>query len=328
MVNVTGGTLARQESIANMELILITVIPVFALIALGYGAARFKLFTAGGEKAISLFVFGFAIPALLFRTLAKVDAAAAPWDLWGAFFGAWAIVWLLAILVARYLPPISGVGGAAAAIGSAFGNLVLLGIPLSVSYFGEAAALPAGLIISIHAPIQWLSATLRAETAGRSHGQSVSSMLAKLVADLVRNPIVMAIVAGSLWRVSGLGIHPLVDRTISMLGQAGVPTALFVLGLSLTSFGFKGNVRSVTALLVLKMAVFPALAAIMAFGIFDLDPVAGGVVVLFASLPTGVNAYMFAAKYETAVAPISGAIAIGVALSVFTVSLTLWFLGA
>ena len=70
-----------------MELILITVIPVFALIATGYGAGRFKLFSEAGEKAISLFVFGFAIPAFLFRTLVRVDATAAPWDLWAAFFG-------------------------------------------------------------------------------------------------------------------------------------------------------------------------------------------------------------------------------------------------
>ncbi len=308
-----------------MELILITVIPVFALIALGYGAGRFKLFTAAGERAINLFVFGFAIPALLFRTLAKVDAGAAPWDLWGAYFAAGAIVWLLGIAVSRYLPPLAGAGGAPAAIASSFSNLVLLGIPLAVSYFGEAAALPAGLIISIHAPIQWLAATLRAETAGRGRGQPVSAMLGKLVLDLLKNPIVMAIVAGSLWRLTGLGIHPIADRTISLLGQAGVPTALFVLGLSLTAFGFKGNVRSVTAILVLKMAVFPLLAAVAAFGIFDLDPVAAGVVVLFASLPTGVNAFMFAAKYEAGVAPVSGAIALGTALSVFTVSAVLWF---
>ena len=69
-----------------MNAILSTVIPVFALIALGYGAGRFKLFTKEGEAAISLFVFTFSIPAFLFRTLVRVEVTGAPWDLWATFF--------------------------------------------------------------------------------------------------------------------------------------------------------------------------------------------------------------------------------------------------
>ena len=233
-------------------------------------------------------------------------------------------MWLLAIAASKHLKSIEGAGGASAAIGATFGNMVLLGIPLSVSFFGEAAALPAGLIVSIHAPIQWTVATLRAETTGQNTGKSITATLFDLFLSLIKNPIVVAICAGSLWRLTGLGLNPLLDRTIGLLGQAGVPAALFVLGLSLTSFAFKGNIRGVMVLLLLKLAVFPVLTAFLAFYIFDLAPVYAGVAILFACMPTGVNAYLFAAKYDTGVAPVSGAIAIGTAISIFTVSLVLW----
>ncbi|MGI9462880.1 MAG: AEC family transporter [Aestuariivirgaceae bacterium] len=309
-----------------MNIIAITVIPVFALIALGYAAARFKLFSAEAERGLNRFVLYFAIPALLFRTMVAVDVASPPWRLWGAFFTAGAVIWWLGIAASRYLASIRPSGGAAAAITSSFGNLLLMGIPLSVSFFGPAAALPAGLILSIHSPIQWAAATLRAELSEQKADASFSSIVIGLVNDLIRNPIVMAILAGSLWRATGLGLNTVVDRTIDLLGQAGIPTSLFALGLSLVAFGFKGNIRGVTVMLVLKLMLFPLLAAALVTTVFKLPPVEAGVVVLFASLPPGVNAYLFASKYDAAVAPVSGAIAIGTALSLFTTSAVLWFL--
>ena len=48
--------------------------------------------------------------------------------------------------------------------------------------------------------------------------------------NLARNAIVLGLIAGSLWRVTGLGLHPIAERMLSMLADASVPTALFALG--------------------------------------------------------------------------------------------------
>ena len=311
-----------------MNTIAITVIPVFSLIALGYGAARLRLFSEDAEKGLNRFVLYFAIPALLFRTMVGVDVAHPPWRLWAAFFSSGAIIWGMAIIASQRLASISASGGSAAAISSTFGNLLLMGLPLSVSFFGPVAALPAGLILSVHSPIHWAAATLRAETTAQRADTSSTAILRDLIIDLIKNPIVVAILAGSLWRLTGIGLTPVLDRTIDLLGQAGVPTALFALGLSLAAFGFRGNIRGVTVILLLKMLAFPLLAAAMALSVFQLPPVQAGVVILFAALPPGVNAYLFAAKYDAAVAPVSGAIAVGTGLSLFTTSVVLWLIGS
>ncbi|WFU41976.1 hypothetical protein QA640_05625 [Bradyrhizobium sp. CB82] len=41
--------------------------------------------------------------------------------------------------------------------------------------------------------------------------------------------------------------------------------------------------------------------------LLDLPPLAAGVVVLFAAMPTGANAYIFAVQYQRLVNPVSGA---------------------
>ena len=235
-------------------------------------------------------------------------------------------IWLLAVLISPKIPSLRPAGGAAAAMGSSFGNLVMMGIPLSFAHYGEAAVVPAALIVAIHAPVHWFIATLRAEWVGRGGG-SLAATLKELVLSLAKNPIVMALVAGALWGATGLGLHPIADRTITMLGEAGVPAALFALGLSLAAFGLKGHMRGVSIILVLKMAVFPLVAAIMAFKVFDLPPLTASIIVLFACLPPGANAYLFATRYKASVAPVSGAIGVGTFVALFSVTAVLWLLG-
>ena len=321
-----------------MSAILITVVPVFVLIGLGYGAARLKLIEGAGVVGLSRFVFLFAIPALLFRTSMKVDiGSAAPWGLWGAFFGSAGVVWILAVLVSPKIPSLKPTGGAAGAIASSFGNLVMMGIPLSFAHWGDKAVVPAALIVAIHAPVHWFFATLRAEWAlrdeekgqGDKNGQgSVFALIKDLVISLAQNPIVVALFLGLSWGATGLGLNPVVDRTITMLGQAGVPAALFALGLSLAAYGLKGHLRGLSTILVLKMAVFPMVAAVLAFMVFDLPHLWASIVVLFACLPPGANAYLFATRYNVSIAPVSGAIGIGTFLALFSVSFVLWLLGS
>ncbi len=310
-----------------MNAVMVTVVPVFLLIGLGWFAAKRGLIDAGGVKGLSQFVFVFAIPALLFRIALKVDIGAAhPWKLWAAFYGAGMIVWVLAVLLSGKIASLKPAGGSAAAISSSFGNLVMMGIPLSFAHYGEAAVVPAALLVAVHAPVQWFGATLRAEWSGRD-GNSLGSSVWQMLTGLAKNPIVVALVAGALWGATGFGLHPVVDRTISLLGQAGVPAALFALGLSLAGYGLKGHVRGLSVILVLKMLVFPAIAAVFAFWVFELPPLTAKIVVLFACLPPGANAFLFATRYKAAVAPVSGAIAIGTVLALFSVTSLLWVLG-
>lgn len=60
----------------------------------------------------------------------------------------------------------------------------------------------------------------------------------------------------------------------------------------------------------------------------DLPPVAAGVVVLFAAMPTGANAYIFAAQYQQLVNPVSGAVALGTVLAALTLPVVVTLVAA
>jgi predicted permease len=66
----------------------------------------------------------------------------------------------------------------------------------------------------------------------------------------------------------------------------------------------------------------PLVAAGLAY-LLQLPPLSAAVVIMMASLPAGANAFLFASQSGHAVNAVSGAVAIGTALSVVTITAVL-----
>ncbi len=310
-----------------MDSILNTVLPVFGMIVLGFGFARAKIFDAAAGKGITLFVFNVAIPALLFKTVATMEQQqAAPWGLWIAFFGGLAVTWGAAALASRFIDSLDISGGAAASMAAGFGNLALLGTPLALAHFGRDVAIPLGMILSIHAPVLWFAAMLHRELARQSGSFSVTRTARELFLNLATNGIVLGLIAGSLWRVTGLGLHPIANTMLDMLADASIPTALFALGVSLAGYSLKGSWSGMFALIGLKMVLMPVLVFIMVRYVVPLPTLWAQVAVLFAAMPTGANAFLFAHRNEEAVPAVSGAIALGTALAALSATVLLYLM--
>ncbi len=310
-----------------MEPILTTVLPVFGMIVLGYAFTRARIFDAASGKGITLFVFNVAIPALLFKTVATMEPQqAAPWNLWLAFFGGLAITWLVAAFVSRFFETLAVSGGAAASMAAGFGNLALLGTPLALSHFGQAVAIPLGMILSIHAPVLWFAAMLHREVSRHSGNFSLARTGKELFVNLATNGIVLGLVAGSLWRLTELGLHPIAGTMLDMLAAAAVPTALFALGVSLAGYSLKGAWSGMFALIALKMVLMPILVFMMVRYVVTVPPLWAQVAVLFAAMPTGANAFLFAHRNEEAVPAVSGAIALGTGLAAISASILLYLM--
>ena len=80
-----------------------------------------------------------------------------------------------------------------------FSNNVLLGVPLVLTTFGEAATLPLVFIIACDSWLLLSTVTVQAELRSVSAGRH---NIARNVANgLVRNPIIMALILGIAWNV-------------------------------------------------------------------------------------------------------------------------------
>ncbi len=307
-----------------MVSILTIIAPIFGIIAIGYLSGRTGYLSEAAARGIGDFAFNITIPALLFRTilLAKFGEVA-PLGILASFFGSAAIVWLLSVLATRFVLRRPAVDGPSIAMCAVFGNTIMLGLPLGVATFGNDALAPISVILSLHAPVFLLAATIHSAAVETREGSSLWVNLKAILQTLARQPIIVAIVFGSILRVTGIEVPAPVMSMFEMLSRAGVPAALIALGLSLGSFEVRGNVATLSVMLGLKLLTLPAIAALLAFEVFHLPPISAKMVVLTAALPSGANAYLFALKSGRALNSTSGAVAIGTAISAVTLAVLL-----
>lgn len=299
---------------------LLVVLPVFGLIALGYGARWLKIVRETTGEGLSDFVFVLAVPCLLFRTLAKADIPAVqPWGYWIAYFAGLAIVWALAMLIASRLFARKGPELVVSGFAAAQSNTVFVGIPMILKAYGDAGAVPLGLLLAVHLPVTMTVATLLAE------GRTASP--AMLVKRLFSHPIIIGILLGSAARPVLAYIPAPVWTIVDLLAGAAVPCALISLGIALRRYGVGSGLALPAILSGLKLGLHPLIVYLLATKLFQMPAHWSGVAVLFAACPCGINAYLFAERYRQGVRDASSAIALSTMFSLLTTAAWLTWLG-
>ncbi|MGR7996977.1 MULTISPECIES: AEC family transporter [unclassified Xanthobacter] len=303
--------------------IAVIVLPVFGMVAIGYGAAKVGLVTDKASDGLAEYVFSLALPVLIFKTLSEAKLPhAQPWGYWISYFAGAFLVFALAMLAARKL---FGRGHQESVIhGFAAGqaNTVFVGVPLILRAYGEEGAVPLFLLIAIHLPVMMIAATLLLEgSAGFSR-----AMLLRLVKALALNPILIGIYAGALGRVVGIQVGGVPKQIMDMLSASATPCALIALGLSLKHYGIRGDVRPAALISFLKLLGHP-FAVLLLTLIFPMPPVWAGVAVLFAAMPSGINGYLLAQRYGVAVGTATSAVSLSTGLAVITIAFWLYVLG-
>ncbi len=305
-----------------MEPILNVVLPVFGIIATGYGCGRCGLLGDDSTEALNRFVYWVALPVLLFRSMAMADLA----ELYnGAFLAAYIGgvlgAWVLAMAFARMVYGLRLAENALYGLNCVFANTGYMGIPLAITAFGQAAALPAIVATVIHAAILVTIATALIEFGqARGGGGSVGRMLIDVAGAIAKSPLIVAPVLGVLWALTGLALPGPVDGFTRILGAAAGPCALFAIGLFLVGRPISEGIGEVGTMTAFKLLLQPAIMAALVFWVFPMDPLWATVAVLMATLPTGASSFVLAQAYGTYVQRTSTVILITTVLSVITIS--------
>ncbi len=311
-----------------MNSVTTTVIPIFALIALGFVAARASWLSQDAGKGIAQFTFIVAMPALLFRTIVVSSMGdAAPQLLLSSYFATVAAIWALATVAAHVVLRRTAAEGSVFAMTASYGNIVLLGIPIALGAYGERAGPTAAIVVSLHVATLWLAACIHLALADPDRSGSPRALVRSILTEFARNPIVVAIVLAALWRATGIGLHVTVDRTMSLLTQASVPCALFAVGFTLAGFRIAGETPALLVSCFLKNLAMPVLAWIMTVHVFAVPSLPAAVIILFAAMPTGTATFLFASQNKLAVETTSASVALSTAVSMVTLPIVLILLG-
>ena len=315
----TSGALLRCAPVSALT--FVKLFAIFAVVAIGWGVARSGCLGSGDPaRTLSGAAFYIFVPALLFRTTARIDFDKLDARVLLAFFGPTVALVLLVYVALRLRgpsPPGRAAEPSVRAITSSFGNTVQVGIPLAAALFGETGLALHITIVSLHS-LTLLTVLTGLVELDLSHEKrradpgsaGLACMLARTVKNTVIHPVILPVLAGLAWNASGLALPGVVDQILATLGQVVVPLCLVLIGVSLAHYGVRGAMRGAVVVSVLKLVVHPIAVLAFARCVLGLAGVPLAIVVMMAALPVGSNALIFAQRYQTLQAETSTAIVV------------------
>ncbi len=262
--------------------------PDFSLILCGWLVCRYTPLNRSVWQPIEALVYYFLFPVLLFQSILRepLDLGAA-----SSLISAGVVLGVCGIAMAYALPHLPVMGrhidrrhyAASAQVAFRFNSFI--GLALVDRLAGPSGVQVLAILMGICIPLLNTAAVWpMARSAGTHFG-----------AALIRNPMIVATVAGLVANLAGLSIPEWLQPTVSRIGGASLALGLMAAGAGL-QLGSLANSKTLAAcLLAIKHLVSPLLALLLV-RLLRLDPAQAQIFLCFSALPTAPTAYVLATR--------------------------------
>jgi malonate transporter and related proteins len=301
--------------------ILSITVPIFLLIALGYLAGRLEWFSKAEMRVLGRFVIQLALPMLVFEALAQRRFVEV---MNGSYLAAYALgslalmgaAWFTARRLQRRMAAFSALFG----MGMSFSNSGFVGYPIAVQLLGPTAGVALALCMLVE-NILLLPLTL-ALAEGTSASRAWHSAMRHLLARLIRNPLIIAIVAGLAVSLTGLPLPAPLAKAVGLLASASSAVALIVIGASLVGLELRGRLGDVGWVAFGKLILHPLIVLALLWAL-PIDGPLRTAALVFAAMPM-LSIYPILAQPHGEEAFCAAALLLTTLLSFLTISLWLW----
>jgi predicted permease len=292
--------------------ILGIILPVFAIIAVGYGYARLRGDSVRADMgAVNRVSMEVLCPLLVFTALSAKDfdvghnlvlILAGVLISLGSGLLAWPLARLLGYDVRSFVPPMM------------YNNCGNMGLPLAALAFGPAG-LSAAVALFMAANLVYFSVGIKIIEAGH-HGRRSSFF------KFMTSPMMLSMIFGMLCAVFKLSLPAPLLSALRMLGDACIPLMLFSLGVRMMDVNFRSWHIGLIG------AIACPLTGLISAGLLDLalplTDMQRGQMYLFASLPPAVFCFMIAEQYRQEPDKVASIVLLGNLASLGFVPLGLW----
>ena len=228
---------------SNLVFSLNTTMPVFLMMVLGFFLHQVHIIDDGFASKLNKFVFSITLPVMLFHQLGSTNFV----DAWDSRFVLFcftvtavtiALVWFLSFGI--HSLPERGEFVQAAYRSSA----AILGIAYMQNMYGDASMAPLMIIGSV--PLyNIIAVVVLTLTAENELSNDRDRLFKKTVFSILKNPIILGIVFGLLWSLSGLRFPHILDKTLQDIGSVSTPLGLLAMGASVELNKVRGSMKMV-----------------------------------------------------------------------------------
>ncbi|XP_017760807.1 PREDICTED: integral membrane protein GPR155 [Eufriesea mexicana] len=250
-----------------MDNLYLALIQCFAIILCGYIAGRFDIITKTEANGLNTFVGTFALPSLIFMSLAKLNFTLVNWKFLFAVLLAKSFVFLIVLGISLVIKRQSNPGCAALfAIFTTQSNDFAIGYPMIHALYGKTHPeytaylyLMAPISLAILNPIGFVLLEI-GKRYGEDH-RSYREMICSIAKGIALNPVLLMTVLGIFGNLGFSHLVPAALATVlDVFGNAFSASALFLLGLMMVGkvHKLKGIALVIPGILILvKLLILP-----------------------------------------------------------------------
>lgn len=304
-----------------MNGLLTGIVPVFAMIALGWGLKQIRFLVDDGWRAVERLTYFVFYPAFLVPAV------------WGADFSAGTAgpVALSTIGVSFLVVALTVAAKPALGLPDPSFTSVLQGVvrwngfvflPVAAAVFGPAGLGTAAVAFGVLAPALNVVCVLALARWGA--GQGGGWRLA--VRSLGRNPIIWACGIGAALNLTGLPTHPLLDGVFELMGPGAIALGLITAGAGLSFRYAAARPVTIATVATIKLLVLPV-AMFWLCGWLGGDRTAQGVALLAGAAPGAAASYVLARQMGGDAPLVAGVVAFTTVASAATIPLLLGLFG-
>ncbi len=267
--------------------LIILVLPIFLIVFLGKILQLTLVTNSEIWDGINKIAYWVLFPAFLFTQISAVDLGSPHLATYSAaliagYFAAIAFVFAVGKAVGTSLPALTSI------LQGASRHNTFLGLAVASAVFSASGAAIGTIATATLVPLSnVLAVVMLAAILNRQAGKM------GVLREIVRNPIIIAIVTGFAFNAAGLDKSFILYQFTSTLGRASLPILLLVIGANLHFGGLHQHVASSLIAVMAKMVVFP-LATFLASRAFGLPADMTVIAVIFAACPTSPASYTLA----------------------------------
>lgn len=274
-----------------MSRIFTTIVPIFVVIFLGWVFRRKGYFSESFVAAANRLVYRLAIPAMIFRSVAKADFAtrfnaAVLLISMACFVMMFFLAWTWSRL-ARYNRGLTG----SFIQGSLHCNVGYIGLAVAFYYLGEEGLARAGIVAGFMMILQ-NSLAVAALEMGNQKARGISGLW-PMAKDIITNPVISSAMLAMSVSMAGLKLPQVVDRCLQIVSAMSLPMALLIIGATLSFSSFKAMGGALAMVSLFKLVVMPG-AAYLAFWLLSIPSCEFVPALILLASPTATVAFVMA----------------------------------
>ena len=249
---------------SNFIICIKAVIPMFLMLALGYGGRLMKLTDDSLSAKMNSLCFKMLFPFLMFHNIyaSRIDEVLSLRLIVFAVAAVMAVYGAATLFTLRIEKSARSRGAMIQAIYRS--NFVIMGLPVASNIYGHGNVGVTAVLVAIIVPLFNVLAVVTLEIYRSSKVRP-----GKILLNIAKNPLIGGAFLGIAFSILGIRLPGIIESTVSDISACATPVALMILG---SSFKFSGAAkvrRNLTIAGAAKLIAVPGLvlpaAALMGF---------------------------------------------------------------